>query len=227
MSETTPYYYHHDADGYYLDKSEVDYHPFDKNEDGSKVVSPAPYNATLIAVPDTIPEKKWPKFVDGAWTLVDNYIGEKYWLADRIQYTIIKYEVKPPEDALSEDPGPTLAEMKTAQIAVIYAAYETSCAADISFTTAAGVDDTYQASTSSIESLASAITSFTAENLPEGYEWKSATNKWNAFTYADLSGLAAAIAARTYTYFRKYQSLKDSVNACEVKEEVGKIVWSD
>ena len=47
----------------------------------------------------------------GSWVLVPNYSGFEYWTPDRVKHVITEPEVEPPEGYLTEDPGPTPAQI--------------------------------------------------------------------------------------------------------------------
>lgn len=82
--------------------------------------------------------------------------------------------------------------------------YAAACAMPISFTSAAGVKDTYQCDPASVQAMKTYIA---GGSVPKGFIWRSATNANNAFTYGDLTALVAAIAARNFANFQTLQSL--------------------
>jgi hypothetical protein len=60
--------------------------------------------------PDAPPEAglhEVAKWVDGAWQLVVDYRGFKYWMPDRTHHVITAAEIEPLAGYLTEDPGPT------------------------------------------------------------------------------------------------------------------------
>ena len=107
-------------------------------------------------------------------------------------------------DTLVIPTGPTLWQAQTAQIALLRGAYGNANAANISFTDAAGVTDTYQCDPASVQAMKTYIA---GGSVPKGFIWRSATNANNAFTYGDLTALVAAIAARNFANFQTLQSL--------------------
>lgn len=69
-----------------------------------------PYGC-VTADPPVIGEKQAAKFVDGAWVLVDNYVGVEYWTKDGVHHVIKEMGEKPPKGALFKRPV-ILAELK-------------------------------------------------------------------------------------------------------------------
>lgn len=120
-----------------------------------------------------------------------------------------------------------IAWAQTQQIAnVIYPGYLAANAADISFTDAAGVTDTYQADPTSVAYLNNCLSAFrAAAAVPSGFYWRSATNNNNAFTYTDLVNLAAAMANRGFANFAQLQTLKADVMAATTVSAVQAVVW--
>jgi hypothetical protein len=119
-----------------------------------------------------------------------------------------------------------LPNLRTKQIATLTAGYLEANAAVISFTDAAGVVDTYQADPGSITDLNNCLSGFrSAAAVPSGFYWRSATNANNAFTYADLVNLSAALATRGFANFAQLQTLKAQVMAATSASAVQAIVW--
>ena len=122
-----------------------------------------------------------------------------------------------------------LPAIQAQQIAnVLYPGYLAANTADISFTDAAGVTDTYQADPTSVADLNNCLSAFrAAAAVPTGFYWRSATNNNNAFTYADLVNLAAAMANRGFANFAQLQTLKADVMSATTVSAVQAIVWSN
>ena len=121
---------------------------------------------------------------------------------------------------------PTLAQAQSAQSALIKQGFANANAANISFTDAAGVTDTYQADPTSVADLNNCLSAFrAAAAVPSGFYWRSATNNNNAFTYADLVNLAAALANRGFANFAQLQTLKANVMAATTVSDVQAVVW--
>ena len=216
------FYYNHNEQGYYTNATPADYHAFDQNPDGSPYVMPPPYLATLTPVP-AIPERKWAKYVNDQWVLVDNWVGFEYWLADRTSVKITEFEVVPPEGYLTEDPGPSLDDVKREKTNQLYRAYLEATRADIEYLSVGEVVGTYQANESSLTALGTALDGF--ETTPAGYFWLDAQNTRVPFTREDLSGLRAEIATRDFQLFTRYQDYKASVVLATKKEQVALVAW--
>ena len=120
----------------------------------------------------------------------------------------------------------SLTYAKAAQSALIKQGFANANAANISFTDAAGVTDTYQADPTSVADLNNCLSAFrAAAAVPSGFYWRSATNNNNAFTYADLVNLAAALANRGFANFAQLQTLKANVMAATTVSDVQAVVW--
>ena len=104
--------------------------------------------------------------------------------------------------------APTAAQLlewaQNTRVKALRTDYAAACAMPISFTSAAGVKDTYQCDPASVEAMKTYIA---GGSVPKGFIWRSATNANNAFTYGDLTALVAAIAARNFANFQTLQSL--------------------
>lgn len=217
------FYYNHTEAGYYTNATLVDHHATDTNEDGTPFVMPPPYLATLKPIP-AVPEHKWPKMVNDEWVLVDNWVGFTYWLADRTCVTIKEFEVSPPEGYLTEDPGPSLADVQEEKTYELRKAYVAAMYENIEFKTAGGVTAAFQADAPSRTSLDSALSGFPDE-VPADYFWLDAENTRVPVTRVDLVGLRTTISTRDFALFTKYQDLKALVTLAKTKEEVAELAW--
>ncbi len=125
------------------------------------------------------------------------------------------------------DPTSTLTGARTAQNAVIDAAYADAIAVDVSFTTAAGVIKTYQADTDSQALLLQNTQAYTiAGAVPTGFYWRSVDNTQVSFTLADLQGLNAAVIAQDWAAFQTRSARKDSIAAATTVADVEAITWA-
>jgi hypothetical protein len=110
--------------------------------------------------------------------------------------------------------------------ATLTAAYAAAIQADVSFTTSAGVTQTFQADSASISNLNNMIAAFGGtKTVPAGFYWKAKDNTQVPFTYADMQGLAAAIGSAAYTAFQHLQTLKAQVAATTTAAELASISW--
>lgn len=110
------------------------------------------------------------------------------------------------------------------QVGILSLAYQSAIAADVSFTTAAGVAQTYQADPVSVANLTSMLLAFPS-GTPSGFYWLAADNTQVTFTHADLQGLAAAMGAQGNTAFQHLQSLKAQVRAATTPSAVQAVTW--
>ncbi len=120
----------------------------------------------------------------------------------------------------------SLTYAKATQSALIKQGFANANAANISFTTAAGVTDTYQCDPKSLQAIQTYLSGFQAAGaVPSGFYWRSATNQNNAFTYADLEKLSQAIAARGFANYNQLQTLIAKVKAAKKVSAVQAVVW--
>lgn len=128
------YNYHPDT-GEHLSQSAARENPLDEGE----YLIPA--NATTMAPP--IPgDNQAAIFVGGTWSLVPDWRGHTYWLADGSEHTITTLGDEPPAEALNAPPPPTLTEQKTSQIDAARALAKTHITAGF-ISNALGTDHTY------------------------------------------------------------------------------------
>ncbi|GAK43596.1 tail assembly chaperone gp38 [Tepidicaulis marinus] len=74
-----------------------------------------PAFATFTAPPE-VAEHEAAVYAEGAWTIVPDWRGHTYWLADRSKHKITELGIEPPAEALSEMPAPPFAEVKAAAL---------------------------------------------------------------------------------------------------------------
>lgn len=127
-------------------------------------------------------------------------------------------------------PAPTaaqlLAEAQTTQCSLIDASYSGAIYADISFTTAAGVAQTFQADAVSQSTLMSASVGYTRRGaVPAGFFWKAKDNTQVAFTLADLNGLYDAMLDRGDAAFINRTNKKDAINNATTVAKVQAIIF--
>lgn len=137
-----------------------------------------------------------------------------------------QYPVTVENDALVIPTGPTLAQAQATQVARLRGGYANANAANISFTNAAGLTDTYQCDPASIGNLKDSLWGFRASaSAPTGFYWRSATNQNNPFTYEDLVNLSEAVTTRNFTNFNQMQTLIAKVKAAKKVSAVQAVVW--
>jgi len=118
-----------------------------------------------------------------------------------------------------------LPSLQAAQNALNYASCLQAIQGPVSYTSKGGVTTQYQADPGSVASLQSTILGFQlAQATPTGFYWVALDNSHTPFEYADLLGLAQAMALPGAAAFAKRQSLKAQVAAADLST-VGTIVW--
>ena len=73
--------------------------------------------------------------------------------------------------------------------------------------------------------LKGVLTAYTAATLPANFYWVDAGNNQVPMTYADLQGLAAAMANQGWPAFERLQTLKAQVNAAADIASINAVSW--
>ncbi|MFL9930867.1 DUF4376 domain-containing protein [Paraburkholderia sp. RL18-103-BIB-C] len=121
-----------------------------------------------------------------------------------------------------------LASAQSAQSAAIDEAYAAAVQQSVTFKTAAGVTETFQADAASQTILMQATQGYQiAGATPTGFYWKAADNTQVAFTLADLQGLYTTILAQGWAAFQKRTTLKEQIAAATTLAAVQAITWSN
>jgi len=125
-----------------------------------------------------------------------------------------------------QPPALTLDEARSAQAALVNAAYESAVVRPISYTTKGGLTKTFQADGISQTTLMQATQGYSLSGaVPSGFYWVAIDNAQVPFTLADLSGLYQAMLDRGWATFQKKQSLKAEIMAAETSTAVLAIAW--
>lgn len=111
-------YHHFNESGIYLGTTDAD--PDPRSPGG---FMPPPFGATTKAPPQ-LGENQAAKFEGGAWSVIPDLRGVVYWLPDRTRHVITEAGIELPAAALSEDPGPSVAEQWAARQSAAQAALD-------------------------------------------------------------------------------------------------------
>lgn len=115
----------------------------------------------------------------------------------------------------------SIEQVKAAKIAELTAACDAAIGALVAYK-----GTQFQADEATSQSrLKGVLTAYTATTLPANFYWVDATNVQVPMTYADLQGLAAAMANQGWTAFAKLQTLKAQVNASVDASAVNAVTW--
>lgn len=134
------------------------------------------------------------------------------------------------DDALTAPAVPTAAELlaqaRATQTALMYQAYGEAVTQSVSFKSAGGVTQTFQADTNSQNILLQSYTGFSASgSVPTGFYWVATDNTQVPFTLADLKGLYAAMLAQGWTAFQHLQDQKAAIRTAATATDVRDVVW--
>ncbi|HBD37523.1 DUF4376 domain-containing protein [Cupriavidus metallidurans] len=122
------------------------------------------------------------------------------------------------DGVFSAPDGPTLAQVQTAQIAIIEAAYQVAIQQPVSY-----MSTTFQADLESQDVLARSLV---PGAVPSGFFWLDANNSQVPMTFAQLQGLAGAMLAQGQAAFSKKTGLKQQIRAATSIFAAQSIVWS-
>lgn len=113
-----------------------------------------------------------------------------------------------------------LANAKAKKTQEIETAYHTALTADVVY-----MATTFQADESSIKVLNDTITALDATTAPAGFYWLDKANNKVPMTYAELKGLATAIALRGQALFGTRFDKKVAIIAALTIAEVEAVTW--
>lgn len=135
-------------------------------------------------------------------------------------------DVGPDETFSATIPSESLALAQVAQTEAMYVAYSQAVQQSVSFKSAGGVTQTFQADTNSQNILLQSYTGFQAAGaVPAAFYWVAADNTQVSFTLADLKGLYAAMLAQGWAAFQQLQTRKASIRAATTSAAVKAITW--
>ncbi|MCA8120422.1 DUF4376 domain-containing protein [Burkholderia cepacia] len=128
--------------------------------------------------------------------------------------------------AVSAPTGPTLAQAQAAQLSAIDSAYGDAVLQPVSYKTAAGTTQNFDADLDSQRVLMQSTQGYMlAGSVPEGFYWVAADNTHVPFTLTDLQGLYQAMLAQGWAAFQKRQNLKAEIAAATSVSAVQSITW--
>jgi len=124
-------------------------------------------------------------------------------------------EITPAQALAIQNPPVSLSQAQLSQNQLLQSAYVTAVAADVTYTSKAGVAKTYQADNKSIANLQALLIAFQSipASLPPTFYWVASDNTQVPFTYADMQALAQLIAAQGITAFAHLQTQKALIAA--------------
>jgi hypothetical protein len=119
-----------------------------------------------------------------------------------------------------------LAPAQAVQIRTVTASYNSAINQTVSYTSKVGVTETYDADSTSVNTLTYSILGFqSTQTVPTGFYWVAADNTQVPFEYADLQGLASAIITRNAPLFQQLQTLKTQIKMATSVTAVQAIIW--
>ena len=163
----------------------------------------------------------YPTLSDGDVSLLQSGISVKI-----TKWNTAKLGPQPTQTQLEAAwPAAQLQSLQVKQNALNYASYLAAIQGPVSYTSKGGVTTQYQADPDSRAELRDSILGFQlAQATPSGFYWVALDNSHTPFEYADLLGLAQAMALPGAAAFAKRQSLKAQVAAADLST-VTSIIW--
>ena len=113
----------------------------------------------------------------------------------------------------------TLQVTQSAKVATMTAAYRTAAMQPVVY-----LGTTFQCDEDSRALLAQTLVAF-AGTAPAGFYWLDANNTPASMTFAQLQGLAQAIAAQVWAAFQRLQARKAAITSATTADGVNAIVW--
>lgn len=121
----------------------------------------------------------------------------------------------------------TLAEAQAMQIEQVESSYQAAIDQPVSFKTAGGIIETFDADSGSQLVLMQAAQGYAlAGAVPSGFYWVAANNAHVPFELSDLSGLNQVMLVHGWAAFQKRQMLKAQITAATSVAAVRAIAWS-
>ena len=217
-----PSYQNYDTKGYFTFSDYATKHWYDDTYHNP------PYNATFEKFITPVPDKKWPKFVDGKWTFVDNYKDTTYWdAATHEKVTISDYEVVPPADAYYTDPGPSLAQVQKDKKTELFNIAFSKKKLPIEITTEAAVVATFTTTPAYVSEMSHAIVAYEFSGMPDEFYWKDVSGARIPFTLNDLKTLFSTIVNRNFKLQKKFDDYADLIDDTQLIADVQAITWED
>jgi hypothetical protein len=192
-----------------------------------------PEHSTYLALP-AVAANQTAVFGSGAWSVVPDFRGQTWFDKVTGAQTIIEVLGAPASNLQPSQPAPQsltpaqlLAQAQTSQVALLENAYAAAMQANVSYKSAAGTLNLYQADTGSQITLAKELSVYSLPGavIPANYYWVAADNTKVPFTLADLQGLTAAMGAQGWTAFDHLQTRKNAVAAASTVADVEAVIW--
>lgn len=166
------------------------------------------------AVPPALGANEAAQYVNGAWTVVPNFLGTVYWLPSGQKGEVTELGKALPAGAVTTDPGPSLQKAQGDKLIELYTAYSGAIQATLPFTSAGGVTQTFQADSFAQDALQKSSQGYNKRGaVPVGFYWVAFDDSQVPFTLTDLNGLYDAMLDRGWASFQNLQDKKALVNA--------------
>lgn len=196
---------------------------------------PAPSVSTVVATQDNRPEvgaHEIAVIVDGQWTVVADWRGTPYWLADDTEYRITELGQTPPEGArlssppILSTPPMNLVDAKTAQVSALRSAYASLVHQPMGLTTAAGHEGFFACDADSVATLTAVLAACEPSQTFSPNVWLDAGGvPVTPFNFADLQALAAAIVHRPAPDYQTLLEKIGQVVSATTIAEVQAVAW--
>ena len=160
---------------------------------------------------------EYPVIVTGQQSFDPRYYTQPYTLTQTADGVVQAYGSLVPQD---------LATVQTAKLADLKDDYDEAIQQPVSYTTKAGIMQTFQGDDTAVANLSKMLLAFQgAGATPPGFYWVASDNTQVPFTYADMQGLAQAIGVNALTAFGNLQAKKAAVLAASTSAAVVDITW--
>lgn len=180
-----------------------------------------PTDATLVPIPTPeVGKVAVYNTTTQLWKNVEDVRGKTYYNIDGESKVLDSLDI--PEGYYPTKPAPTLDKVKADKMIEILNTFSQKQKENVSFTTKASLTNTYQANSSSMDSI---MVVLNTGSVPDNFYWLDIDNKKVSFTFEDLQNLYNTIYERNWLLFQRLQQLKEQLRDEKNILKVADIVW--
>lgn len=191
---------------YVYDNNGLFISPYDAQENPMQLGTYLKPVLSTETAPPSLQANQVAVFTNGAWIVKPDFRGQT-WYDQTTGATVEITDIgQPPSNLGANPPPPTLAQAQDSQADVLDLAYSVASQQNVNY-----MNTVFQADSGSKNLLNQALTVYNAQSLPSGFYWVDFNNNQVTITYAQLQGLAQAMAVQVWTNFQNLQNKKKAV----------------
>lgn len=189
-----------------------------------------PINSVGFAAPPTGPREVAKINAERtAWEVIPNWVGHVYWLADRSRHEITEAGLVPPDGWLAEDPGPSLGDVKAAQITKITRECEAAIVGGFE-SSALGQPHVYPCKATDQSNLQASVSAARQRpNQPFPFWCQTPSGEWTyaAHTADQITQVGMDAYDATLAKLQRKGELEARINAALSIDEVKAVTWAE